>query len=247
LTDSLYTVQLTIPVSKIDSTIFQNHATVEIKQSRGNVKYFYTLDGNQPTSTSTPYAEPFQVSKTAELKIIAIKEGWMDSKVATFPLMKRGAAIKQITLQTKADVKLSAKKDSVLMDGKLGSLDRGDKAYLAFLNQDLQVEFKLPKPIKISQLTVSYLENEEQGVLAPDYIEIWGGVSMSTLSKLGKKEIVGAIGKQPAVKGLVIFDFKGQLVEFIRLKVKNPGKLPAYYTFQKTTLPSIFIDEVALN
>jgi uncharacterized membrane protein len=247
LSDSLYTVQLTIPVSKIDSTIFQNHATIEIKQSRGNVKYYYTIDGTEPNSQSNPYVEPFQVNQTAELKIIAIKEGWLDSKVAVFPLMKRGVAIQQMNLQTKADVKLSAKKDSVLIDGKSGSLDRGDKAYLAFVNQDLQVEFKLPKPIKISQLTVSYLENREQGVLAPDNIEIWGGPSMSSLSKLGKKEIVGAIGKQPAAKGQVIFDFTGQLVEFIRLKVKNPGMLPSDYTFQKTTQPSIFIDEVALN
>jgi len=247
LTDSLYTVQLTTPISKIDSTIFLGHATVDIKQSRGNVKYYYTLDGQEPNSQSNPYIEPFQVNQTSVLKVIAIKEGWIDSKVAIFPLMKRGVAIEKMTLATKADPKLSAKKDSVLVDGKLGSLNGGDNAYLAFLNKDLQVEFELPKLTTFSQLTVSFLENEEQGVLAPEYVEVWGGASMSSLIKLGMKNTVRPVGKQPAVKGLVMLNFPSTSVRFIRLKVKNLGKLPSYYTFEKTVKPSILIDEVALN
>jgi hypothetical protein len=247
LTDSLYTVQLTSPICKIDSTIFDYHATVDLKQSRGNVKYYYTLDGTQPSSQSNPYVEPFHVTQSAELKIIAIKEGWIDSKVATFPLMKRGVVIERITLETKADAKLSAKKDSVLTDGKLGSLDRGDKTYLAFVNQDLQAIFHLRESITLSQLTVSFLEDAEQDVFAPEYIEVWGGASMSTLIKLGKKEIVRPIGRQPSSKGLVIVKAPANGVKFIRLKVKNSGRLPSDFTFQKSTKASIFIDEVSLE
>lgn len=247
LTDSLYTVQLTTPISKIDSSIFVHHATVTIKQSRGNVKYYFTLDGTTPTSQSKPYTEPFQVNQSAELKVIALKEGWMDSKVATFLLMKRGVTLQGITMETKADTKLSAKKDSVLIDGKQGSLNREDKAYLAFFNQDLHAVFQLPRPITISQFTISFLEDPEQGVLAPEFVEVWGGASMSTLIKLGKKDIVPASGKRPTSKGLIVVQFPGKGVKFIRLKVKNPGRLPSGYTFQKSTKASIFIDEVAIN
>ena len=247
LTDSLYTVQLTIPVSKIDSTFFRDHATVDIKQSRGNVKYYYTLDGDIPNSKSIFYDGPFPVKQSGELKIIAIKEGWIDSKIATFPLMKRGVAIERMTWDSKFDSKLSAKKDSVLIDGKPGSLDRGDKAYLAFVDQDIQAIFQLSKPMTLSQLTLSYLEDAEQSVLAPSYIEVWGGTSVNSLTKLGLKEIVRPSGKQPAAKRLVIIDFPKNNFKFIRLKAKNPGKLPSGYTFQKTAQASIFIDEVALN
>ncbi|MBK5278266.1 MAG: chitobiase/beta-hexosaminidase C-terminal domain-containing protein [Bacteroidia bacterium] len=247
LTDSLYTVQLTTPISKIDSIFFHVSASVEIKQSRGNVKYFYTLDGTKPTLQSNPYQDPFKVNQSAELKIMAMKEEWIDSKVATFPLMKLGITPARIVLETKPDTKFSAKKDSVLIDGKPGSLDRGDKAYLAFVNQDLQAVFELNNSAAVSQLTLSFLENVEQGVLAPEYIEVWGGESMNALIKLGRKDIVHPNGKQPVAKGLVILNFPDKLVKFIRLKAKNPGRLPPGLVIQKTAKASIFIDEVAFN
>jgi len=53
LTDSLYSAQLTSPKVKIDSTFFHEYASVEVKPSRGKVKYYYTLDGSEPTSGST--------------------------------------------------------------------------------------------------------------------------------------------------------------------------------------------------
>lgn len=247
LTDSLYTVQLTTPISKIDSVFFRHNALVDIKQSRGNVKYYFTLDGTQPASNSNLYTGPFQVNQSAELKIMAIKEGWIDSKVATFPLLKLGVPLEQIVLETKTDPKFSAKKDSVLADGKPGSLDRGDKAYLAFVNQDLQVVLQLSKPVTLSQLTLSFLEDVGQGVLAPEYIEAWGGESMNALVKLGRKDIVRSSEKSPAAKRLVMLSLPDNSIRFIRIKAKNPGMLPSGHPLQKSTKASIFIDEVALN
>ncbi len=69
-------------------------------------------------------------------------EGWMDSKVASFPLLKLGIKPDRAILETKPDPKYSGKLDSTLVDGKSGGLNVEEKAYLGFINQNFQVLFQ---------------------------------------------------------------------------------------------------------
>jgi hypothetical protein len=247
LTDTVYNAQLTVPVVKIDSSFFRQRASVEVKLSRGKVKYYYTLDGTEPTSKATLYTEPFHINQTGKLKIMATMEGWMDSKMATFPLMKLGIKPDRIILETKPHPKHSGKLDSTLVDGKAGSLNREDKEYLGFVNRDHQVLFQLDEPKKLSQLTVSFLEDVENGVLAPEYVEVWGGDDKSNLTILGRVVSVLPQDERPAAKDIIRINFPEQSVRFVRLKAKNVGKLPAWLPLQKETKASIFIDEVSLE
>ena len=247
LTDTVYNAQLTSPVVKIDSSFFRKSASVEIKLSRGKVKYYYTLDGTEPTSKANLYTEPFQVNQSSELKIKATMDGWKDSKVATFPVMKLGIKPDRVILETKPHPKYSAKLDSTLVDGKSGSLDREDKEYLGFVNRDHEVLFQLDNPKKLSQLTLSFLEDVGNGVLAPEYVEIWGGENKNNLTKLGRIVSVLPKDKRPAAKGIIKINFPAQSVRFVRLKAKNVGALPAWHPLQKKTKASIFIDEVSLE
>ncbi len=247
LSDSVYNAQLTTPIVKIDSTFFRTHASVEVKLSRGKVKYFYTLDGTEPTSKANLYAEPFQIDQTCELKIKATMEGWTDSKVAAFPLLKLGINPGRVILETKPDPKYSAKLDSTIMDGKSGGLNREDKAYLGYINKDFQVLFQMDDAEKVSQIALSFLEDVEKGLVAPASIEVWGGEDKNHLVKLGKVESVLPQKKKPATRGVIKINFPEQPVRFVRLIAKNVTILPAWVPLQKTTRPSIFIDEVSLE
>lgn len=247
LSDSVYDAQLTTPVVKIDSMFFHGRALVDVKPSRGKVKYYYTLDGTEPTAKSNLYTEPFQIKETGEFKIKATMEGWMDSKVATFPLLRLGVKPDRIILETKPDPKHSGKLDSTLVDGKSGGLNRDDKEYLGFIAKDLQVLFQMDEPKKLSQVTLSILEDVGKGILAPEYVEVWGGADKNNLVKLGRMVSVPPQGKRPATKKLIIVNFPEQAVRFVRLKAKNVGTLPAWHPLQKTTKASVFVDEVSLE
>ena len=247
LTDSVYNAQLTTPVVKIDSSFFHEHASVEVKLSRGKVKYYYTLDGTEPTAKANQYNEPFQVDQTGEIKIKATMEGWMDSKVASFPLLKLGIKPDRVILETKPHPKHSGKLDSTLVDGKWGSLDRGEKEYLGFINRDCQVLFQLDNPRKLSQLSLSFLEDVGQGVLAPKSVEVWGGEDKNNLTKLGSVESVLPQEGKPAAKCIIKIDFPPQSLRFVRLTAKNVKTLPVWHPLQKTEKASIFIDEVSLE
>jgi len=247
LTDSVYNAQLTTPVVKIDSSFFHEHASVEVKLSRGKVKYYYTLDGTEPTSNANQYSEPFQMDHSGEIKIKATMEGWMDSKVATFPLLKLGLKPDRIILETKPHPKYSGKMDSTLVDGKSASPDRSDKEYLGYIDHDCQVLFEFNNPEKLSQLTVSFLEDAERGVFAPQLVEVWGGENKNNLKKLGS--VVSVLPKKvtPSIKNIIKINFPSQSVRCVRLSAKNVKTLPAWHPEPKTTHPSIFIDEISLE
>ncbi|MEO5603291.1 MAG: FN3 associated domain-containing protein [Cyclobacteriaceae bacterium] len=247
LSDSVYNAQLTIPICKIDSSFFRNQASIEVKLSRGNVKYFYTLDGSEPTVNATLYREPFLVSQSCKFKIMATMSGWIDSKVVTFPLMKLGVNPQKIVLESKPDPKHSGKLDSTLIDGLAGSLNRGDKEYLGFLKEDFQALFSLGKDQRISKITLSFLEDVDKGILAPEYVEVWGGENASSLRKLGRVATVLPPEKRPPAKDLVQVTFPEQSVRFIRLKAKKVGALPAWHPLRKTARGSFFIDELSLE
>lgn len=247
LTDSVYNAQLTTPVIKIDSPFFHTKANVTVKLSRGKVKYYYTLDGTEPTSEATLYKEPFQISKTGELKIKATMEGWKDSKVITFDLLRIGKRPDHVTLETKPDPKYSGKLDSTLVDGRSGDFSRDDKAYLGYVNKNFQVLFEMNQPRKLSRITLSYLEDVENGVFAPEFIEISGGVDKNHLVKLGEARNIVPQSKRPAAKDLITINFPEQPIRYVRLNAKKVNALPSSLSLKKNTKPSIFVDEVSLE
>lgn len=64
-----------------DNTYYFN-ATVNM--TAGNdAAIYYTTDGTEPTTASTFYEGPFQVTATTTIKAIAVKENWQNSAVAT--------------------------------------------------------------------------------------------------------------------------------------------------------------------
>ena len=247
LTDTVYNAQLTTPILKIDSSFFHQYASVEVKLSRGKVKYYYTLDGTEPSVKANQYSEPFQMDHSGEIKIKATMEGWADSKVATFPLLKLGLRPDRVILETKPHPKYSGKMDSTLVDGKSASPDRSDKEYLGFIDRDCQVLFQFNSPEKLSQLTVSFLEDAERGVFAPHLVEVWGGENKNNLTKLGS--VVSVLPKRltPSTKNIIKINFPLQSVRFVRLSAKNVKTLPPWHPDKKNTHPSIFIDEVSLE
>ena len=56
--------------------------TVSITDSTSGASIFYTLDGTQPTTSSTQYTGSFLVLTTTTVKAIAVRSGWSQSAVA---------------------------------------------------------------------------------------------------------------------------------------------------------------------
>ena len=62
---------------------FLHAQTVSILCPTDGAAIHYTLDGSEPTESSTVYTEPFEVSSSALIRAIATKPNWMDSEEAS--------------------------------------------------------------------------------------------------------------------------------------------------------------------
>ena len=60
-----------------------NSKTIQITSTTDQASIYYTIDNSTPTSNSTLYNNTFQVQTGTTIKAIGIKEGYIDSNIAT--------------------------------------------------------------------------------------------------------------------------------------------------------------------
>ena len=88
VTTANYTVNISkdiveTPVITPATGTFTSAQSVTIKCNTTGADIYYTIDGSEPTESSTKYSNAFQVSATTTVKAIAVKSGYEDSSVAT--------------------------------------------------------------------------------------------------------------------------------------------------------------------
>jgi hypothetical protein len=75
-------IEVTSGVAKTTDTYF-NTAEVTLSSSTDGASIYYTLDGNDPTTSSTLYSAPFNVTTTSTVKALAVKTDMDDSGIAS--------------------------------------------------------------------------------------------------------------------------------------------------------------------
>ncbi len=83
VSQSIYTIYLYDPVSAPTFTVspgtFEGPQTITISTGTEGTTIYYTLDGEEPTRTSSPYSNPLTISENTTVKAYAVKEGAPDS------------------------------------------------------------------------------------------------------------------------------------------------------------------------
>ena len=75
--------QVATPTFSPEPGYFTSVQNVTIACTTANATIYYTLDGSDPTTTSAVYTESIEVSETTTIKAFAVKDGMLDSEIAT--------------------------------------------------------------------------------------------------------------------------------------------------------------------
>ena len=83
--------------------MFSDSLKIEFYNPLGNPTIRYTLNGEDPDTLSTIYTKPFLISSSLNLKAIAFKKGWLDSKISSVDFVKVEGILENYILKTSPD------------------------------------------------------------------------------------------------------------------------------------------------
>ena len=133
---------------------------------------YYTLDGTDPTTTSTLYTEPFTLTEATTVKAFAIGDGYIDSEIST----------KEVTIAFKAvapdmNVAYEQEKSIITLTG-----EENTEIYFNFTNSDkkdesqkYEVPFEITDPASITIFAIG------EGKLQSDALTTFVTVNKSQL------------------------------------------------------------------
>ena len=236
------------PILENKSLVLMENDSIRFKKSIPGAIIRYTDDGSEPDSLSSPiYSNPLVFSKPVTLSVKIFKPGWISSPTYTFSFFKAGLKPDSTRWLTSPEPEYLGAGVQSLTDNSLGKIDQFRAGnWLGYKNNQMETLFRF-KPrdaAAIRFVSVHYGINVQSYILAPQYVELWGGDSERNM-KLIKKEVLPILVKEKLNEvgtSAVILEVK-KPARYFKVIVKNVDKLPAFHP-GKGDRGWIFIDEV---
>jgi len=185
----------------------------------------YTLDGSDPVKSSELYDEPLLVDRSVHVKAAVFINDKIAGNVYTQKLNYHKAVGAKVTLNVVPHKAYSAGGKEALINSVNGSNTRfGDKEWLGFWGDDLEVKIDLGKEIEIRKISTRFFEANGQWIYRPKKVEL------SLLNE--KKENVLEENKEPLFKKdtklttQVTQNYGGEKARYIILDIKKYGLIP---------------------
>lgn len=83
IVSSVYVLKVATPIITPSSDIYYAPQNVNISCSTPESKIYYTTNGVNPTTNSTVYTGPFEISSSCTLRALAVRQGWTSSNIAS--------------------------------------------------------------------------------------------------------------------------------------------------------------------
>lgn len=212
---------------------------------------YYTLDGSEPTASSTLYTKPFPLERSATIKAISYNEFGEGVVTEQYLLSHLGMGAK-ITLNTPystyKDI-YSGGGSNALIDGQLGSnTTYADGHWQGYWGDSIDAVIDFGEPKTIHEVSMRFMQNTFDWILAP-----WDIILM--VSDDGKHwtiQVNWPAFNFPAretgmrLRTCSVPIFKGVTTRYLRVIVPNPGPLPSWHPAPGQ--PSyLFTDEIIIK
>lgn len=160
-----------VPYVAAPSDRFKHSTQVSLKGVEPGAAIYYTLDGSEPTTKSTRYATPFNISKTCTLKAVAFKNGEYSHVVSTpFYLIPTDKTIKVLS---KIHPQFEAGGPDALIDGIRGQEDFRLGAWQSHYPGNLEAIVDLKAPRALHKLGLSVLQDLGVWIWYPTQVEFF--------------------------------------------------------------------------
>ena len=166
------------PNGSCDFVAFTDKAVLEFTTSRP-MKMVYTLDGSEPTVTSTPYTAPIEINETTTLKIASALPSGKLSPIRTIQVEKQTLSPAKEVAQTKPGLEME------VFDGMFLNIKELEEAQPKGVKKVIRSTRELTSQVKTSEsmrgvkqyaaIANGYVNIPEDGVyfVSSDLEEVW--------------------------------------------------------------------------
>ena len=233
------------------------YPVVNLTTLYGDKPIYYTLDGSEPTASSTLYEYPFPLEHSATVKAIAYNE-YGEGVVTEQYLLSHLAMGAKIKLNTKySDYRAiySGGGEDALIDGQLGSnATYADGHWQGYWGDSIDAIIEFPtqaiKQSGIQAISMRFMQNTFDWILAPTEIKVYASKDGKDWTLVADKHF----DMDPRETGMRLKNYTVPLnsqpsilnSQFLRVVVPNPGPLPAWHPAPGQ--PSyLFTDEIIVR
>jgi hypothetical protein len=210
---------------------------------------YFTVDGRKPTKGANLYKRPFTIGRSFTVRAVSYNK-WDDPVYSEQYLLFHKGIGKLKKLNTAySDYRnvYSGGGDKALSDGILGSDEAYDDGHWqGYWGKDIDAEFDFGSATNVSSVTMRFLQNTNAWILAPETIEVYTSADGTEWKKVSTEHFTPDFHQYGAVLHTHAIRNINAKTRYLRVVVKNPGKLP-YWHPGKGGDSYLFCDEIVVE
>ena len=198
---------------------------VVLKPQEPGLDLFYSTDGSAPSRASGKYERPFEISRTAILKIQAYWGERPYGELLEQPLLLHQAVGRKVQVAGTLDER-EQEEIGRLTDGLLGSLETHDGLWYSRKRADLNVEIPLGKKAEVKKLRVRFIQNTSRRAFLPTQVDFFLSEDGSEFKSVGScAHSVPVLERGPLIHEFQV-EFPSRPATAVRMVAKSLGVCP---------------------
>ena len=209
-----------------------------------NTPIYYTTDGTEPTKNATIYTQPLKITKTTDLKAKAFGSEGESSWGQKFIFNK--ATVRPITFLSKPTHNYTFNGAITLVDGQRGNKNSRSGQWLGFSEAPCEVVITLPENSPIKEVSFKSFIDTGDWIYPPTHFEVQGSTDGKNYETLAKEDYQLPTKHFRDIKDYKL-SFKEKKVTYLKVKINEVNKIPAFHNGAAGKPGFLFIDEIEVN
>lgn len=211
----------------------------------GDAEIRYTLDGSQPTASSTLYTGAIHLQKSAKIRAAAFRNGKSSSVTAQDVTFSKATACPVKLLQP-THKSYTFNGGAALTDGLVGDKGFGTGRWLGFSGNDLEAVIDLKKPTEVSSVSLNTCVDKGSWIFDARNIEVslsTDGINFTSVAK----HSLPAMEKNSADNiNTYELKFSQTKARYIKVYATSEHNIPDWHS-GKGKPAFLFVDEISVK
>lgn len=224
---------------------FTDTTTIVITVPVQGEKIYFTLDGSEPTKSSTVYQNPILLDKTTTIRAFASLNGCAESFGIT-SLFRKIPGNRKIRLNTVYSSQYSAGGDNALIDFERGSGDFRTGSWQGYEGVDIDVLIDLGDYQSLKKLSAGFLQDEGSWIFFPTEVSFFLSDDGITFRMAGSIKNDIPDNREGSMTKDFTLPVSGEHGRYVKMIAKNRGVCPSWHPGAGSKA-WLFADEISIE